>query len=78
MDPSSFQVVHVSYFANDIRTNEGLVLMYSITSRPSFEGMKAIYQEILRIKGQDLFPMVLVATQCDAESRRQVSTNGEK
>lgn len=70
-------MINSSLLVRDIHINDGFILAYSITSRPSFEHTKTIYQEILRIKGQDTFPMVLVGTKCDAEPDRQVSKIGK-
>ena len=59
-----------------MRTGEGFLLVYSITSRDSFEQISTFYQEILRIKGLDSFPAIVVANKCDLEHDRQVGTNG--
>ncbi|KIM59311.1 hypothetical protein SCLCIDRAFT_126437, partial [Scleroderma citrinum Foug A] len=58
-----------------MRTGEGFLLVYSITSRDSFEQISTFYQEILRIKGLDSFPAIVVANKCDLEHDRQVGTN---
>merc|ERR1712010_395827 len=50
-----------------IRDCEGFVLIYSITSRPSFE-------QISVFKDQDRIPMMLVGNKCDLEEKREVST----
>lgn len=38
----------------------GFLLIFSITSKPSFEDCKALRLRILRVKGEDRVPMVLV------------------
>jgi len=48
------------------------VLVYSITSRESFLELEELRQEILRIKGTDSVPMVLVGNKSDLENERQV------
>lgn len=54
------------------------MLIYSVTSRTAFEGMKNFHQELLRIKKQDSIPIVLVANKCDVDQhQRQVSLAGE-
>ncbi|KAF9914731.1 Ras GTPase [Lobosporangium transversale] len=58
-----------------MRTGEGFLLMYSITSRNSFEEISTFYQQILRVKDKDFFPVILVANKCDLEHERQVSTH---
>ncbi|EHY53224.1 RAS1 protein [Exophiala dermatitidis] len=56
-----------------MRTGEGFLLVYSITSRQSFEEIMTFQQQILRVKDKDYFPMILVGNKCDLESERQVS-----
>lgn len=57
-----------------MRSGEGFLLVYSITSRLSFEEIATYYQQICRVKDRDYFPMVLVANKCDLEADRQVSS----
>ena len=59
-----------------MRNGEGFLLVYSITSRDSFQEINAFYQQILRVKDQDNFPVIIVANKCDLEHARQVSSNG--
>lgn len=56
-----------------MRTGEGFLLVYSITSRQSFEEIMTFQQQILRVKDKDYFPMILVGNKCDLEPERQVS-----
>ncbi|KAI9249407.1 ras-like protein 1 [Phascolomyces articulosus] len=57
-----------------MRNGEGFLLVYSITSRMSFEEITTFYQQICRVKDRDFFPMVLVANKSDLEADRQVSS----
>lgn len=59
-----------------MRTGEGFLLVYSITSRSSFEEITPFYQQILRVKDMDQFPVIIVANKCDLEYDRQVGMNG--
>ena len=59
-----------------MRIGEGFLLVYSVTSRDSFEELGTLYQQILRVKDQDSFPVILVANKCDLEYQRQVGMNG--
>lgn len=59
-----------------MRTGEGFLLVYSITSRDSFEEISTYHQQILRVKDQDAFPVIVVANKCDLEYERQVGMNG--
>lgn len=56
-----------------MRTGEGFLLVYSITSRQSFEEITTFQQQILRVKDKDYFPMVVVGNKCDLESEREVT-----
>jgi GTPase KRas protein len=59
-----------------VQTGEGFLLVYSITSRNSFEEINTFYQQILRVKDQDSVPVIIVANKCDLEYERQVGANG--
>lgn len=59
-----------------MRTGEGFLLVYSITSRQSFEEITTFQQQILRVKDKDYFPMVVVGNKCDLEGDRDVSRQG--
>jgi len=59
-----------------MRTGEGFLLVYSITSRNSFEEISTFHQQILRVKDKDTFPVILIANKCDLEYERQVGMNG--
>jgi len=55
-----------------IRGAQGLILVYSVTSRSSFEFLKDIHQSIRRVK-QDNPIFMLVGNRCDLTWERQVS-----
>jgi GTPase KRas protein len=59
-----------------MRTGEGFLLVYSITSRQSFEEIVTFQQQILRVKDKDYFPIIVVGNKCDLDAERQVSTEG--
>ena len=59
-----------------MRTGEGFLLVYSITSRNSFEEISTFHQQILRVQDKDSFPVIVVANKCDLEFERQVGMNG--
>ncbi|KAJ2403270.1 RAS1 protein [Coemansia sp. RSA 2559] len=56
-----------------MRTGEGFLLVYSITSRNSFEEMPTFQQQILRVKDRDYFPMIVCGNKSDLDHERQVS-----
>lgn len=60
-----------------MRTGEGFLLVYSITSKQSFDEITTFQQQILRVKDKDYFPMVVVGNKCDLESEREVSRAGK-
>ena len=57
-----------------MRHGEGFVLVYSVTSRASFEEIASIREHTLRVKDADSVPMMIVGNKCDLESERQVAT----
>jgi small GTP-binding protein len=60
-----------------MHTGEGFLLVYSITSRQSFEEISTFQQQILRVKDKDYFPMVVVGNKCDLEGDREVTRQGK-
>ena len=59
-----------------MRTGEGFLLVYSITSRQSFEEILTFQQQILRVKDRDYFPIIIVGNKCDLDMEREVSKAG--
>jgi GTPase KRas protein len=57
-----------------MKTGEGFVLVYSITSRASFVEISTLYKELLKVRKVDYCPVILVGNHLDRESDRQVST----
>jgi len=56
-----------------MRTGEGFLLVYSITSRTSFIEIATFQQQILRVKDKDYFPVIVVGNKCDLDIDRAVS-----
>uniref|UniRef100_A0A7S4KJT7 small monomeric GTPase n=1 Tax=Paramoeba aestuarina TaxID=180227 RepID=A0A7S4KJT7_9EUKA len=56
-----------------MRCGEGFLVVYSITSRSSFEEIEGFRNQILRVKDEDYVPMVLVGNKCDLLDDRQVT-----
>ena len=73
---SSFSPAFSAMREQYMRTGEGFLLVYSITSRNSFEEISTFHQQILRVKDKDSFPVIVVANKCDLEFERQVGMNG--
>eukprot|EP00004_Rigifila_ramosa_P006379 TRINITY_DN170_c0_g1_i13.p1 TRINITY_DN170_c0_g1~~TRINITY_DN170_c0_g1_i13.p1 ORF type:complete len:191 (+),score=48.43 TRINITY_DN170_c0_g1_i13:201-773(+) len=57
-----------------MRTGEGFLCVYSITSRSSFDEVSSFRDQILRVKDADKVPLIIVGNKCDLESERQVTT----
>lgn len=47
-----------------MRTGQGFILVYAITSRSSFDEIVTFKEQILRVKDKDKVPMVLVRIAC--------------
>ncbi|XP_011664698.1 ras-related protein Rap-2c [Strongylocentrotus purpuratus] len=58
-----------------IRNGQGFVVVYSVTSKQSFGDVLNIREQIVRVKGTDRVPMVLVGNKADLEHERQVPTS---
>ena len=58
-----------------MRTGQGFLCTYSITSRVSFAEVTNFREHILRVKDEESVPMVLIGNKCDLEGERQVSTS---
>jgi len=56
-----------------MRTGQGFLMVYAITSRSSFEELVSFKDQILRVKESDKVPMVVVGNKSDLETERQVS-----
>lgn len=56
-----------------MRTGEGFLLVYSVTSKTSFDELMTYYQQIQRVKDVDYVPVVVVGNKSDLEEERQVA-----
>lgn len=59
------------------RTGQGFLLVYSITSRESFNEIFTFRNQVLRVKDKDRVPMVLVGNKCDLAEREVATTEGK-
>jgi len=57
-----------------MRTGQGFICTYAITSRQSYDEIHEFREQILRVKDADKVPMVLCGNKCDLEHERQVTT----
>ena len=72
MDPVSLYTL-IPFFLNWIYSEaQGIILVYSVVSRISFDEIEVLRQYVQRVKrGNPLF--ILVGNQCDKTQERQVS-----
>ena len=61
-----------------MRRGEGFYCTYTIISKESFDEVKSIGEEIIRVKGKNKVPMVLVGNMCDLETRTVTTKEGEE
>ncbi|VDP21024.1 unnamed protein product, partial [Onchocerca flexuosa] len=57
-----------------IKNGQGFVVVYSITSQQTFHDIKTMREQIIRVKGTDQVPILLVGNKCDLIHQRQAST----
>jgi len=62
--------MHNQYF----RECQGFLLIYSITSRSSFQSMKVLRDQCLYSNENEKVPLILVGNKCDLKEERQVTT----
>jgi len=58
-----------------MRDGKGFLLVYNITSRPTFDEVSTLYDKILRTKDSESVPIVLVGNKCDLESERAIDAS---
>ncbi|KAF0529725.1 small G-protein Ras2 [Gigaspora margarita] len=58
-----------------IEGSEGIILLYSTTSRSTFERVYGFYDQVLKVKDDDdeCIPMILVGSKSDKLSEREIS-----
>lgn len=62
-----------------IRTGQGFLIVYSVASKSSFEAVTNFRDQILRVKDEEAYPMVILGNKCDlTDEEREVQTNEGK
>merc|ERR1712063_197721 len=56
-----------------INSGQGFLLVYSVTTKRSFETIGELKDKILQVKEKSKFPMVLCGNKCDLEKERKVT-----
>ena len=57
-----------------IKNGQGFVIVYSITSFQTFMDIKSMRDQIVRVKGTEKVPVVLVGNKADLAHQREVCT----
>ena len=57
---------------NYFRSGEGFLCVFSITEQESFAATHEFREQILRVKGDESIPFLLVGNKADLNARRQV------
>jgi GTPase KRas protein len=57
-----------------MRSGQGFLLVYDVTSRASFAEMGVFRSQILNVKDANNVPLVIFGNKCDIEDAREVST----
>ena len=55
-----------------IKNGQGFIIVFSITSLQTFQDIRSMKESIMRVKGTDRVPMLLVGNKCDLEHQREV------
>lgn len=58
---------------NYFRSGEGFLLVFSITEHESFSATSEFREQILRVKEEEVIPLLVVGNKSDLEDKRQVS-----
>ena len=59
-----------------LRSQHGFLLVYSLTDRSSFTKIRFFHRRVERVKDSREIPMILVGTNSDSLTERQVSLRG--
>ncbi|KAJ8325799.1 Ras GTPase [Batrachochytrium dendrobatidis] len=57
-----------------MRSGEGFMCVYSVTSRPSFEEIEPYFRQILRVKDVERYPIIIVANKADLIYERMITS----
>ncbi|XP_076363169.1 ras-related protein Rap-2a-like isoform X1 [Tachypleus tridentatus] len=57
-----------------IKNGQGFVVVYSITNHQTFQDIKNMKEQIIRVKNLDRVPVILVGNKIDIEQQREVSS----
>lgn len=58
-----------------IKNGHGFIVVYSITSTQTFQDIRTMKEQILRVKGRLQVPLLLVGNKVDLDNQREVQSN---
>lgn len=58
-----------------IKNGQGFVVVYSLTNHQTFQDIRTMKEQIVRVKGSERVPLLLVGNKVDLEHQREVTTN---
>uniref|UniRef100_A0A8C2UBR8 small monomeric GTPase n=8 Tax=Amniota TaxID=32524 RepID=A0A8C2UBR8_COTJA len=58
-----------------IKNGQGFILVYSLVNQQSFQDIRPMRDQIIRVKRYEKVPVILVGNKVDLESEREVSSN---
>ncbi|KAH3743290.1 Ras GTPase [Pelomyxa schiedti] len=74
LDTGGQDVEYPTLLEHNMVTWQGFLVVYTVTSRESFNEVNSIVAQIHRVKPAGRIPIVLCGNQCDMDKERQVST----
>uniref|UniRef100_T1IN97 small monomeric GTPase n=1 Tax=Strigamia maritima TaxID=126957 RepID=T1IN97_STRMM len=57
-----------------IKNGQGFVVVYSLTNHQTFQDIRTMKDQIVRVKGTDRVPILLVGNKVDLDHQREVTT----
>ena len=77
---TSGEEVHQNLFDSWLRQSDGIILVFAIDDKESFDQLNDKYERILNNEKVDeiKYPLVLVGNKCDLEDSRQVTADDAK
>ncbi|NXQ76662.1 RAP2B protein, partial [Quiscalus mexicanus] len=61
------------FYRKEIENGQGFILVYSLVNQQSFQDIKPMRDQIIRVKRYERVPMILVGNKVDLEGEREVS-----
>ena len=62
----------------NLRTSEGVLCVYAINAKNSFDEVTSFHKQILRVKDRENFPTIIVGNKCDLSEDRVVTVQQGK